>query len=133
MPLPNHQPGSPGDHRPADDKPSAARAEPSTDSTLMEGILRETIRALETKGATNQGDFDALFGVATRFKGMQLTLNPVAKELVAALFKGGFPRLAQSEELRDQISLQVAESLLGDPLQAKLLEHFWAILCEKAA
>ena len=91
---------------------------------LLDSVLRRT--AEDGSGATlDAADRDAFEEVARRYRGQPLTLEPVAVELVQAVLSVHFQGFSCPREALRQLSSEVAQTILDDPVAGPRLEAFW--------
>jgi hypothetical protein len=113
-------------------EPAAAKAPLSTagtaDAHLLEQVLLRMRDLCGGGEPLEEKEMECLREVARRYRGLPLTREPVAVELVLAVV-GVFDRVVKYD--RDdwrRIAEQVAQTLLEDPPTAERLNRFWARL-----
>ena len=92
-------------------------------------MLRQTLEHSDSGTPLDDADREALAQVAGHHCGEPLTLDPVTVELVEAVLNVHFQGLADAPEFWHHVSVQVAETLLGDPVMQRRLEELWRNLC----
>jgi hypothetical protein len=101
------------------------------DASVLERVLEETVSATSDE-PLSQRELDVLRAVAEKHGSCPLELEPVGVELVGAMVGLRFPMI-KSEELREEMSGQIAESMFDVPEVRERLELLWSKLCESRA
>jgi hypothetical protein len=110
----------------------AASAGGRRDGELFERVLAET-RTLLNGGAVPSGaEIEVLRGVAQRYCGRELAVDPIVTELVQAVLKVRFPRDWRHDALWVDTAQRIAATLAEDAPTWRRLRVFWDRLCEAA-
>lgn len=114
---------------PSDTDAARSRADKAHGRELLESVLRQTLEHSDSGTPLDDADQEALAQVAGHHLGEPLTLEPVAVELVEAVLILHFQGLADAPAFWRHVAVQVAETLLGDPVMQRRLEELWRNLC----
>ncbi len=107
----------------------AEAADPSGgQEQLLQAVLAKSIEALTVEESPDPAALEAAEAVARRHRGAELTLVPVAVELVEAVLSPMFHASAASSVMIERIS----ETLWEDPVARPRLEQLWNRLRERA-
>lgn len=115
-----------------DVQPQDPAAEPAAtieDRGLLERVLRETISAMEGDSVEPQC-MQRLLQVAKRYENQELTLDPIAIELVLGVVEHSFQQFQPPAEGWRTVSERIASVLMDDPQASERLKRFWARLVE---
>jgi len=112
---------------------TVGRAGQSIDPALLERVLRETAELWQEEPPSVNGDFNALQEVARQHRGESLVTGPIAGELVYAVVRPRFQGPGDSSVFWQNVSVHVAETLLGDPVAHDRLQALWVRLAESVS
>jgi len=111
---------------------SLVKKRSAPDREFLEKVLEETLLAADGSEKVTQADLEAVQGVARRFGGQPFKLEPVAVELVQAILSSYFRTPPNSPEPWQAMSVEIAQSLLEDPVLKERLEALWLRLIEES-
>lgn len=117
-------------NEPLPDRVLPAPAEASTDTELMERVLRETLAVTEANLPLDGAELTALENVARKFIDTTLSVQPVVVALVQTILSARFASLGSGPDLCQAVSLRIAETLWEDPTSQARLLRLWARLTE---
>jgi hypothetical protein len=99
------------------------------DPGLLEEVLRETLSARPQTNCS-PAEMKVLLDVAQRYQGHELSLEPVAIDLVESILRFRFHRLKVEPSLWRSVSSSIAETLMEDQYSLERLNAFWRRLAE---
>lgn len=97
---------------------------------LLEQVIRQTLMLDQSSAAENEAQIQALHAVAVRHRGVEFALDPIAVEMVQAIFSAQFSGPSAASDRWQAISRRVAETLYEDPVSRDRLAALWARLAE---
>ena len=109
---------------------AVARGERSPE--LLEAVLRTTLAASGSEETVDPQTRQALAEVALRHRGKPVRDPPVAQELVAAVLRDQFGAIVSAPAAWEDLTSQVAQTLLDDPAASRRLECMWLRLSGNA-
>ena len=104
---------------------------PAGDPSLLDKVLEHTSEVGDAEGTLDRAETEALHGVARRYWGQPLAVEPVGRELVQAMLAAMLPPSNNSLQDREMVSRQIAQTLIDDPLGNERLTVIWQRLCEE--
>ena len=118
----------------AGDRPfaDAAPAAKNEDQQLLDQVLEATLVLSPDDTPLTDEELRKLRLVARQRGGEELTVDTVM-ELVQAVLRLRYRRLAASAEVWEKLTRQIAESLFNDPRAQEKLRSLWTSLCEAAS
>ncbi len=123
----------PGGQQPTNEESSPPPKTPDTDavpdSGLLDEVLEETLSLSPNRGI-GQEELNVLLNVAKRHRGQQLSLAPVAVDLVQSILRFRFANLKIDASKWEEMSAQIAGTLMEDEQSCQRLEKFWGRLGE---
>jgi hypothetical protein len=125
--LQGQQPGG-GESGPSSFKAALRGSVP--DPALLLRVLEQTLSSKDAPDAVEAADIERLKTVARQRHGQPLTVEPVAVEMVRAVLGAHFARLGKDPDTFNDITLQIARTLMEDPSACKRLETLWSRLNE---
>jgi hypothetical protein len=100
------------------------------DPQLLEQVIRQTLMLDQSTAAENHVQVQALREVASRHGGAEFALDPIAVEMVQAIFSAQFSGSSAASDRWQTVSRRVAETLYEDPVSRDRLAALWARLAE---
>ncbi len=97
----------------------------AAEAGLSAEVLKQTEWNDETDSVEDAELMETLRGVAEKYPGAELGLEPVGLELVSAALEHHFGRLNLSQEAWERMCHRVARSLLEDPLSHDRWLELW--------
>jgi hypothetical protein len=97
----------------------------SYDRSLLENVLRQTLAESEVDFPFEDEEREALLGVVQLYSGQPFSLEPIAVGLVQAVLRVHFRRLTDSPDFWRPVSVQIAQTLVEDPVAGPRLQRLW--------
>jgi hypothetical protein len=119
-----------GSHQYSDDKKQELDAQ-REDPKLLEQVLAATLQLTGSDEPLQPEEMRTLVNVARQRKNEPLSVETVM-ELVQSVLRLRFRRLVGSTHQWEQMTRQLAESLVEDPNAKLQLQRLWEKLCEAA-
>lgn len=98
----------------------------------MDRVLRETLAAADPDAPLEAAELEALLQVARRHGNADLSLQPVAVELVEAVLWTRFRAVSGRGDLWQSLAVRIAATLWEDPTSRGRLQVLWSRLTEAA-
>jgi len=117
-----------GESRPSSFKAALRGSVP--DPALLLRVLEQTLSAGDAPDAIEAADIERLKSIARHRHGQPLAVEPVAVEMVRAVLGSHFARLGKDPDTFNDMTLQIARTLMEDPAACKRLETLWSRLNE---
>ena len=113
-------------------QPSRAGFEPPSappiDASVWENVLRRTAADDDRDAPLTLVEREALRGVASRYQGQPLTLQPIAVALVQAVVLPRLPTDPTAAKFWQDAIVQIAQTQLDDPASHDRLSRLWSQL-----
>jgi hypothetical protein len=119
---------APGAGTPAKEEARGEALDPSRAASRLVDVLDRALRLSSSSQDIDPAEAAALRAVGERHRGKELTVEPVACELVAAMLESFYRRRAP--ELWRRLARPIAATLLDDPASQERLEALWRSLNE---
>ncbi len=133
-PLDNRAPGEKQPNTPAPaESQSQHRGRQGPPHDLFEEVMRETQEICDEgvdiqSRAMDPQEKEAILAVARKFHGQDFALDPVLIELVYAVLRSRLPASADCSDAWREVAVDIAETLIQDPVSSQRLQRFWARL-----
>ena len=120
--------GTSGDNERQAERVKGLDAEALPDASILEEVVRATLNVAGEPAGTSE--LNALLRVAQRYRGGELTVDPVAAELVETVLRIRLSALVVPSDTWRSMSLEVANSLMDAPDMWQRLQQLWVAITE---
>jgi hypothetical protein len=109
---------------------SAVDAEPTVDADVMEKVLQETLSAADIDQPLDTAEFEVFQGVARRYAGQPLSLDPIVTELVQSILLYHFGEQMRQTRDWEKMPRAIAETLWDSPHSHDRMQRLWERMAE---
>jgi hypothetical protein len=107
---------------------AAAGGEASIDASVMEKVLEETLRAVDSDPPLDASEINSLAQIGRRYGGQPLSVEPMVVELVESILQQRFGQQIRSSAQWSDMPREIAQTLWDSPEAHQRLERLWGRL-----
>ncbi len=133
MPPEDSQPKASSNASASELEQTSAKDNPLDDEKVLTRVLLETISSTTSDQGVEAVEMEALRQIGRQYAGEELTLDPIATDLVGSILKCRLGDRWGPPERRETMSREIAGTLWHNPHTYDRLVSFWARLSEGSA